>query len=98
MFNSRDPEKLKITGPYQFFLVFLKYYKYPTDQKILYHRQFSFPIVYSMECAITNLTNEIHEFLDLEKYCFTLGILIDLSKTFDTVDNKILLKNSSYMI
>ena len=51
-----------------------------------------------MECAITNLTNEIHEFLDLEKYCFTLGILIDLSKTFDTVDNKILLKNSSYMI
>ena len=51
-----------------------------------------------MEYAITNLTNEIHEFLDLEKYCFTLGILIDLSKTFDTVDNKILLKNSSYMI
>ena len=63
---------------------------YLTEQKILWPREFGFQTGHSAEHAITNLTDQIHESFEKDRY--PLGIFIDLSKALKTVDNEILLK------
>ena len=59
------------------------------EQKILYCKQYGFPLCFSTAHAIINLIDNIKSAID-NKQC-VCGIFIDLQKTFDTVDHKILL-------
>ena len=64
--------------------------KYLKDQNILYDKQFGFQTGHSTEHAIAQLVDKIYKAFEKNKY--TLGVFIDLSKAFDTVDHAMLLK------
>ena len=65
-------------------------FKYLTTNEILHKKQFGFQKGHSTEHAIIQLIDQINN--SFEKNHFTLGIFIDLSQTFDTVDYSILIK------
>ena len=60
------------------------------QHNLLYQKQFGFQGGHSTEHAVVNLVDEILKGFDQNK--FTLGVFIDLSKAFDTVDHKILIR------
>ena len=64
-------------------------YKFLVESNILYQKQFGFQNAHSTEHAILQLVNQITEAFSQGKY--TLGIFIDISKAFDTVNHNILL-------
>ena len=64
--------------------------KYLTTEKFLYSKQFGFQTGLSTEHGILKLVDQIYESFEKEPY--TLGVFIDLSKVFDTVDHTILTK------
>jgi hypothetical protein len=64
-------------------------YSFLTINNILYDKQFGFKSGHSTNHAIIHLVQEIFKAFDENK--FTLGVFIDLSKAFDTVDHNILL-------
>ena len=68
--------------------------KYLTENNLLYCKQFGFQKGHSPEHAILMLVEQINQ--SLEKNEFTLGVFVNLSKTFDTVDHQILLKKLEY--
>ena len=63
---------------------------YFKENNILYDKQFGFHSGYSSNNAIVRLVDQMFDYFEKRK--FTQGVFIDLSKTFDTVDNSILLK------
>jgi hypothetical protein len=63
--------------------------KFFQKYKILYDMQFGFRVKRSTEMAITMLLDKIIN--ALEKGRFVIGIFLDFSKAFDTVNHKILL-------
>ena len=65
-------------------------YKYLTTEK-LYSKQFGFQTGLSTEHAIVKLVDQIYKSFEEDHY--TLGVLMDLSKAFDTVDRALLIKN-----
>ena len=64
-------------------------YKYLTDNNILYKKQFGFQTRHSTEHAIIQLVDQITSNCERDQY--TLGVFIDISKSFDTIDHKILI-------
>ena len=71
-------------------IMYICLYKYLTDQKILHPQQYGFRKGHSIEHAIAQLVDQIYESFENDKY--TVGIFVDLSKAFETVDHTILLK------
>ena len=57
--------------------------------KVLLCHQFGFRSRYSVNYALTSLTEQVRKALDEDK--FACGVFIDLQKAFDTVDHIILL-------
>ena len=64
-------------------------YSYLVNQKILYSKQFDFQKGHSTE-HIAQLADQIHESFENNNY--TLGVFIDFSKAFDTIDHAILFR------
>ena len=64
-------------------------YNHLRENNILYNKQFGFQKNTSADHAILELVNELRQSFDENK--FTVGVFIDLSKAFDTIDHKILL-------
>ena len=71
-------------------VMYNRVFTYLNDNKLLYEKQFGFKNNTSTDHAILDLVNNISKSFEQGK--FTLGIFIDLSKAFDTVDHNILLK------
>ena len=99
LFKSGDPSDISNYRPISVLLCFSKIlerimykrlYKYLTTEKLLYSKQFGFQTGPSTEYAIIKLVDQIYK--SFEKDHYTLGVFIDLSKVFDTVDHTILIR------
>ena len=72
-------------------------YSYLTENNILFNKQFGFRAGHSTEHTLLELVDQISNTFNDKNYL--LGIFIDLSKAFDTVDHKILIqKHKDYGI
>ena len=72
-------------------------YKYLTDNSILYKKQFGFQKGHSTKHAIVQLVDQIRNSSESKQY--TLGVFVDLTKAFDTVNHKVLIsKSENYAI
>ena len=66
-----------------------RHYRYLTENKILFKKQFGFRSGHCTNHALLELIDQICECSDKKKYF--LGIFFDLSKAFETVNHKILI-------
>ena len=71
-------------------VMYNRLYQYLTDQKILHSQQVGFRKRHSTEHAIVQFVDQTYESFENDNY--TVGIFVNLSKAFDTVDHEILLK------
>ena len=69
-------------------LMYKRLYKFINKHKLLYELQFGFLENHSTSMALTLLTDRISKALDESQH--SLGIFLDFSKAFDTVDHEIL--------
>lgn len=74
--------------------VFKQLYKYFIDNNLFYKSQYGFRTLHSTELASVEIIDIIKQDLDTGK--LPLGIFLDLSKAFDTLDHNILLHKLNY--
>ena len=99
VFKKGDKGKVENYGPISILPVFSKVlesimynrlYEYFMSNNLHHENKFGFQINNSTEHAILQFKRDIAQ--NFENGKFTLGVFIDLSKDFDTVDYQILLK------
>ena len=71
-------------------IMYNRVYDHLISNNLLYKQQFGFQKNHSTEHAILHLVNELTKSFKQQKY--TLGVFIDLSKAFDTVNHAVLLE------
>ena len=75
-------------------VVHKRLYHFMNNQNLFYNSQFGFRPKYSTSHAITQLTADILKAIDDKKY--TIGVFLDLSKAFDTINHDTLLKKLQF--
>ena len=103
IFKNGDPSLLTNYRPISLVPIFSKIfervmynriYDHMISNNLFYRKQFGFQKNSSTEHAILELVNQITK--SFEKNNFMLGVFIDLSKAFDTVNHEILLAKLSH--
>ena len=99
LFKNSDLENIRNNWSISVFLCFSKvlvlimykrFYKYFWEEKLWYSRQYGFQKCDSTDDAIVHLFGQIYE--SFENDNFTLGVFMDLSKAFDTIDHSIFIQ------
>ena len=70
-------------------IMYKRLFNHLSEHNLVYQKQLGFQQGRSTEHTIMQLIDQIND--TFENNCFTLGIFIDLSKAFDTVDHRILI-------
>ena len=75
-------------------IIYSRLHTFIENPNILYQHQYGFRKKYSIDMALTHLTNKLSTSIDNNET--TMAIFIDLSKAFDTINHNILLKKLEY--
>ena len=75
-------------------LTYKRLYKYPTENNLLYCKQFGYQNGHFPEHAILQLVKQTNQ--SFEKNKFTLVVLVDFPKAFDEIDHQIFLRKLEY--
>ena len=89
MENYRPVSTLPIFGKIFEKVIYTRLYSFLSSQKVLYENQYGFRQNHSTSHAINYSVQHITDVLNSKSH--VLGIFIDLSKAFDTIDHKTLL-------
>ena len=103
LFKANDPSVFNNYRPVSLLCALSKVYEkvmynrlisFLEDFNILFENQFGFRKLHSPYMALMVLTNKLIK--SLEKGKFVIGVCLDFSKAFDTVDHAILLSKLSH--
>ena len=98
IFKSGDPERFENYRPISILpafsklfekVVYNRIYRFLTDYNLLHNNQFGFRRNHSTPMALIQLANNNASSMDNKET--TVGVFLDLSKAFDTIDHHILL-------